>query len=254
MGSAGRPLRPVSGRIRPVGEPERAALQVYVHERVVAEVDRVARTTQGREWGGVLFGWGRTHQGQRPVLWVERAIPAPAVGGAARFHPTPVQVRAAAAEVGRQEELSPVGWFQTHPGYGVFVSPADERAHQRCFAEGSILLLYDRVAGEQALYVGSSGGLVALDGYFFVGTGGAGPLSRARRPHRGSPSGWLWAAGLVLTAALLLVALLPWRHARLPSGIVHAPGSAAPGSLEPAPPADPGRYTAGDHLPLAPRR
>lgn len=100
---------------------------VYIHENTFDALKRYAQSVLAYELGGVLLGEiGRS--GRRKWVEITQFIPAgKGISNRASFAFT----NEAQEEIHRiKEEQYPqekiVGWFHTHPGYGAFLSPADD--------------------------------------------------------------------------------------------------------------------------------
>lgn len=79
--------------------------------------------------------------------------------------------------------LQIVGWYHSHPGYGLFLSEQDMFIHNNFFQNRSqIALVVDPVAGDEAVFAWSEDG---VDEYFRrESTYQAAPAIAVRRPHR----------------------------------------------------------------------
>ncbi len=132
--------------------------------RVIPGLDEVMRrqiythcfSALDREVGGVLVG--TTQRGAPPH--VEAAIPA------LRASENPAQLtftQDAWEDIHRElEEKYPtqkiIGWYHTHPGYGLFLSQQDLFIHQNFFKNrNQIAVVVDPVAGEEAVFAWAGG-------------------------------------------------------------------------------------------------
>ncbi|MHC5018897.1 MAG: Mov34/MPN/PAD-1 family protein [Planctomycetota bacterium] len=121
-------------RMQPKGPAAEEQVPVVVDEPVLAEATAYVSQDLSRESGGVLCGRYGIDMARDFVL-VTHFIPAPdAKGGAA--HLTFTHEAFAACEKQREAidpELVVVGWVHSHPGYGIFLSDADQFLHTQFF-------------------------------------------------------------------------------------------------------------------------
>lgn len=121
--------------IQPKGPATGDGVPVVVDHTVLADATAYVTRDLARESGGVLCGRYGVDMA-RDFLIVTDFIPAPSArGGAAHLtftHDAFAQCEAARARI--DPELAIVGWVHSHPGYGIFLSDADQFIHTRFFA------------------------------------------------------------------------------------------------------------------------
>ena len=112
----------------PTSEPHADDLRIYIDIDVMREMETHALTNTNVELGGVLMGRQLIDREGRPFVVVEDSIRAQhyhATKGSFKFtHETWRQIT-------RDRERMPasmkmVGWYHTHPGWGVFLSGMDD--------------------------------------------------------------------------------------------------------------------------------
>jgi len=109
-------------------------IQVYLSERVRQEIWAYARTNMSKELGGVLLGIPEDTNGlwQVRITAALKAKKTHADRTSVTFtHETWTQIHHEMEIL--YPELSIVGWFHTHPGFGVFLSKHDLFIHQNFF-------------------------------------------------------------------------------------------------------------------------
>jgi proteasome lid subunit RPN8/RPN11 len=129
-----------------------------VREQVRAHVD----SDLEREVGGFLVGTLRDGRAR-----VELAIPAlRAEGHRANVTFTHEVWDDVLATLDREHpELNLVGWYHSHPGFGIFLSEYDQFIHQNFFpADGMVALVVDPHTGAQGWFGSEGGEVVRLDG------------------------------------------------------------------------------------------
>lgn len=201
-----------------------------------AAVDRHTQAHLDGEVGGFLLG--RIADG---AVDVRVALPAAeAVGGRAQVTFTHADWDAAHRAVDEDHpDLRIVGWYHSHPGFGIFLSEYDRFIHANFFAEPGMVALvrdpHDGAVGwfgwrdgEITLLTGSDG----VDGRSHVDSGAA-PAALAVATAPGRRRGGLANGRLILGGAVVLVA-------GFVGGLVAGPGTPA------RPPAPAAADTAGD--------
>jgi proteasome lid subunit RPN8/RPN11 len=154
------PSRPFPGR-----DPE---YRVLIEERAYEAVMAHARSEAEIEVCGVLVGdLARDEEGA--FLTISGAIR----GRSARERSSQVTFTHSTWEqINREmDEKYPdrriVGWYHTHPGYGVFLSEVDIFAHSHFFnASWQVALVVDQKAGRDGLFIWSEGAVVRCRRYW----------------------------------------------------------------------------------------
>ena len=118
------------------GEPEEqltAGPVVFILETALSEVNQHAADEPDHEIGGILVG--TVTDGGRPVVLVEAAIRGHAMAhsrGSVTFtHETWNEINA--IKDSQYPDLRIVGWYHSHPGFGLFLSGHDLFIHQNFF-------------------------------------------------------------------------------------------------------------------------
>jgi proteasome lid subunit RPN8/RPN11 len=126
----GRALRPDENRhyaVAAYGSPRAGELPIYVDLDVLAEMEQHAHSDTGVELGGVLLGgWFVDRDGQPFVVITDslRAQHYESTRGSFKFtHDTWSAITREREQF--PPELQMVGWYHTHPGWGVFLSGMD---------------------------------------------------------------------------------------------------------------------------------
>jgi proteasome lid subunit RPN8/RPN11 len=137
-------------------QPEGVPFPIYWHQRVNLHVTQHARQNMDREVGGVLLGEvGLDEQGQMYV-YVTHAIKAEftteARGHLTFSHRTWLQIHSI------HQTLYPdrliVGWYHTHPGWTIFLSPWDLFIHRNFFKQPwQIALVIDPTLDRAGFFV-----------------------------------------------------------------------------------------------------
>jgi proteasome lid subunit RPN8/RPN11 len=245
---------------------DRPAARVVIRQSVLNDIYQHGRQDPGLEVCGVLVGrgWQDSHG---PFVYVEAGL---------RGQHTERQIGAVTftAETWneiqnemdqRYPDLRIVGWYHTHPGFGVFLSGMDLFIHENFFnAAEQLAFVYDPHSGEEGLFVWRDG-RAARDGYLVEAdvppetpvagprpeptlTAGAGPgasdfAARITRVERRQRWGVVALLGVALLAAVAPFAA--WRYAIGPAFweslrrsilVLPVPDRPAPVSTRPAKP------------------
>ena len=135
-----RPIRQKAARARLPGQigsdyPLRLVAP-FIHPGALQNLKRYAASDLGYELGGVLVG--RTGRfSRRRFIEIVDFIPATrGVSHRAAFEFTnDAQQEIHEIKESRFKDLQILGWFHTHPGYGIFLSSADEFIDDNYFTE-----------------------------------------------------------------------------------------------------------------------
>jgi proteasome lid subunit RPN8/RPN11 len=141
-------------RIIQVGEFWRGQPLIFVNERALRLMESHTRSTLKFEVGGLVFGDFYQH-GDVPFIYIEAAIPASqAQSGSGSLFFTPQAI----IEIEEQRQanyphLRSVGWYHSHPGFGIFMSPTDTHSHRTVFSNGPfVAFVLDPVARTDGVF------------------------------------------------------------------------------------------------------
>ncbi len=165
----GRPPAPAKA----VGSPKEGELRIYLDRRAYRKMREYGGSDTSRELAGVLVG--RACEDEKgPFVVVEEFIEA----REARSHRSSVTfTHEAWGEIfktmdERYPEKRIVGWFHTHPGFGVFLSGHDRFIHQHFFKEPwQVAYVLDPVAEEDGFFCWRERRLEKVGGFFVFGEG-----------------------------------------------------------------------------------
>ena len=214
----------------PTGSP------VVVLDRAVQVwMEAYARTDTTRERGGILLG-RLSQAGDEARVTVEAAIEA--AGAEERratltfTHETWAHVNAVKDE--RYPKLRIVGWFHTHPAYGIFLSGYDLFIHRNFFnLPWQLAFVLDPVAGDSGFFGWRGEDVSRLPGYYLAGVGAPLPAPAAAAappppavlaPRRRAR---LWPAAAAAAFVVALLLLFP-RHRPAPPPLPPPPKPPAP--------------------------
>lgn len=161
----------ISGLFEVWGDPTRADARVICASKVIAIVEEQARGTK-HEVGGILLGEAFRSEG---ILYIEISEclladdKAKTRSSAVHFEFTP----AIWAEMLRQkdqryENLRIVGWFHSHPGHGIFLSPnMDDRIQDKFFNQAwQTAMVFDPVRHEGGFFIWQGRETVPAPGFY----------------------------------------------------------------------------------------
>lgn len=182
----GRPEAGSDFRVFLSKEAEEKILAAAPPDQPRAELSELANTFLGEnECGGILVGNVYTAAENGRTVTYTAIVDAIAAQEAAAG-PTFVEMgandlmavtrhlerlREKTAQTGREVQLRVVGWYHTHPGFGVFMSGTDQATQRDVFGmPWQIAVVYDPLNGEYGMFTGSDSAF--LPGwYLFDGTG-----------------------------------------------------------------------------------
>jgi proteasome lid subunit RPN8/RPN11 len=163
--------------------PARAAYQagslgpdfvgILIDFEVLQEVWRHCGTTTSREVAGVLLG-GVWRDLGGPYVSITRTLDArfthERLSRVTFTHQTWQDLATRMDALGTDEVM--IGWYHTHPGYGVFMSAYDQFIHQNFFGAYGVALVVDPVAGDCGFFENRDGAVTRVPGFQVLGRPG----------------------------------------------------------------------------------
>ena len=158
--------------VRRAGAPREDDLRIFVSLDAWSDLQAHAAGDTTREQGGVLLGRCLAdHAGT--FLRIEKALPAEAADCRPAHTTFTHETWARIAETldRSPEKLRIVGWYHTHPGFGVFLSADDRFIHENFFsAPWQVALVIDPVGGRSGFFQWKGNRIEPTGGwYFFAG-------------------------------------------------------------------------------------
>lgn len=147
-----------------VGQPQASDLPIYVDLDVMRDMEAHSLTNTDVELGGVLLGWQAKDEAGQPFVQIVDSLRAEhyqATRGSFKFtHETWSEITR------RREKLHPelqlVGWYHTHPGWGIFLSEMDRFICDHFFAASEdVALVIDPRQQTRGWFQWQSGGKLA---------------------------------------------------------------------------------------------
>ena len=169
-GEAGVSPETEPGRhVHPYGEPADAGLAVYIRAETYEAIEAHAVEDTSRELGGVLLG-RRRQSGNRQCLEVADFIAAEHSSSEATSltftHETWDHINREKEK--RPGDLRIVGWYHTHPGFGIFLSKHDLFIHRNFFNEPwQVALVVDPINHSRGVFRWDGGQITAGEGFYF---------------------------------------------------------------------------------------
>lgn len=165
------PCAELSTYVGAYGDADASELPIYVRLAALEGIESHAISSLKAEVGGALLGGVYRHEG-KVYVQVESYLPARnADEQRARLtftHETWKQLYDEREQ--KHPDLSIVGWYDTHPDLGVFLSDDDKFIQRNFFGEEEqIALVVDPVANERAFFRQSNGKLPKLPGFYVFG-------------------------------------------------------------------------------------
>ncbi len=190
---------------------------VFVTDQALRDMRAHAAEDTSNERAGILVG-SAAASSEGTLVSIEAMIPAlhtEAHRGSVTFtHETWTQINACKDR--DYPDLRIVGWYHTHPGFGLFLSDYDKFIHTNFFSlPWQVALVVDPRAEESGVFVWRDGQLAGpLDPRLVAQTGAEMPMPRmpqmaaAATPIRRGPSRvWQWCVSALLVVVLGLQGL-----------------------------------------------
>jgi len=155
------PLPPgirVAGKRRPLGHPTWTAVDILINEPAFRAAQTHALSSMNREVAGVLVGPQPEKQPDgRYIVHITDTIIARHTkmhGASVTYTPESWRyLNDKLAELYPDETAVMVGWYHTHPGFGIFLSGMDQFIHQNFFTQiWHVALVLDPVARRSGFF------------------------------------------------------------------------------------------------------
>jgi proteasome lid subunit RPN8/RPN11 len=156
------PLRPLVGEV--IGREK--AFQVIIRQSVLDAVANHGKSDTAVEVCGVLVG-NIYSDGAAPYAIVDAAISGEHTAGRSTQVTFTSETWTQINDVKDREHPNKqiLGWYHTHPGFGIFLSEMDLFIHQSFFSEPwQLAFVFDPKSGEEGLFVWRDGKIVQ-DGF-----------------------------------------------------------------------------------------
>ena len=157
--------------------PGPADLPVFLDRSTADAIERHALSDTSVELGGILLGKECIDPATgTPFVWVTRSLEAKHYANTqASFTYTHDSWEEITRERDRlYPELDIVGWYHTHPSFGIFLSHHDLFIHQHFFAQPlQVAYVVDPINQTRGFFQWRDGGLAQVGGYYLTADRGA---------------------------------------------------------------------------------
>jgi len=147
-------------------------LPIFLDWRTADRIERHALSDVSVELGGILLGFECVDEKTgAPFVWITQALEAKHFQNTqASFTYTHESWEAISRE---RDEAFPgldiVGWYHTHPDFGIFLSGHDEFIHRHFFGQPlQVAFVIDPIRQHRGFFQWRDGALPKLDGYYLV--------------------------------------------------------------------------------------
>ena len=141
-----------------------AAVKIFVREEVISDILAYSKTDTSRELGGVLLGRFEENNGKYRVVIEETITAQHTEAGLSQITFTHETWSYIHHEMdNKYPNLKMVGWFHTHPGFGIFMSEDDYFIHNNFFSKPwSVAYVIDPVKKQDGFFGWSNGNIVRI--------------------------------------------------------------------------------------------
>ncbi len=144
--------------------PADGPLLVYLEQGCLDRMNSHAGQNILREQAGILCGQAY-QSGQQHYVVIESAIAVDTFGDAGHFRFHQDSWQELWMNLGDRHNI--IGWYHTHPGMGVFLSPTDLRTQQLYFSSPwQIAMVMDPISHKMGIFYGSLGMKLEEDSCF----------------------------------------------------------------------------------------
>jgi proteasome lid subunit RPN8/RPN11 len=253
---------PASAQAEPApsaAPPSVAAPRLFLSAEAMAAMREHGLTDTSRECGGVMVG--QKLEGEKgPVVLVEAVIPAALAQG---HHGSLTFTHEAWDHINQVKDqdyadLRIVGWYHTHPGFGIFLSDYDEFIQKNFFdLPWHVAFVLDPHSGDTGAFGWVEGAITRLPNYDVYGVGEAPPPPMTPQPsvavapiappvRAAASSGWVTVAlvlGLLVILSLLTLGEIAALRGQIQSLEIAAPITAPAAAAKAAPATEPAGAT-----------
>ena len=141
-----------------------AAIKIFVREEVISDILSYSKADTSRELGGVLLGRIEEKNGKYRVVIEETITAQHTEAGLSQVTFTHETWDYIHNEMdNKYPDLKMVGWFHTHPGFGIFMSEDDYFIHNNFFSKPwSVAYVIDPVKKQDGFFGWSNGNIVRI--------------------------------------------------------------------------------------------
>ena len=152
--------------------PGVADLPIFLDRRSADAIERHALSDTSVELGGILLGKEcLDHQTGQPFVWIAHSLEAKHY---ANTQASFTYTHDSWEEITRQRDqkfpdFDIVGWYHTHPSFGIFLSHHDLFIHQHFFAQPlQVAYVVDPINQTRGFFQWRDGGLAQVGGYYLA--------------------------------------------------------------------------------------
>lgn len=143
----------------PLAEPREPGIRVVIRQSVLNEIHRHGQSRTDVEVCGVLIGNGYQDT-DGAFVYVEASIRGEHAGNQLAQVTFTSETWCHIQDIMDREHVGQriVGWYHTHPGFGIFLSPMDLFIHENFFGgPEQLALVYDPLGGDEGVFVWRDG-------------------------------------------------------------------------------------------------
>lgn len=151
------------------GSPEEGKVVVYISRRAHDAIYQHGASYPQREVGGILVGDYRQDESGKYRVWISGVVEARAAPGDRTEMVFDGQAwqQIVSDTRARYPGQKVVGWYHTHPGFGVFLSSDDVGSHTLAFSQPwQIAAVYDPVNGRLGFFGWEGSEIKAIKGFY----------------------------------------------------------------------------------------
>jgi proteasome lid subunit RPN8/RPN11 len=152
--------------------PGAADLPIFLDRRAADAIERHALSDTSVELGGILLGKECVEPGTgQPYVWVNQSLEAKHY---ANTQASFTYTHDSWEEITRERDLrfpqyDIVGWYHTHPSFGIFLSHHDLFIHQNFFSQAlQVAYVVDPINQTRGFFHWHSGGMAQVAGYYLT--------------------------------------------------------------------------------------
>lgn len=154
-----------------VGKKAKDGLEIFIENEVVKFIDEFATTDTSRELGGILIGNAYRYR-EKPFILISGAIEAKY----SESSKTTMKFTHKSWEYiysvkdAKYPNKKIIGWFHTHPTFGIFLSDYDKFIHKNFFSEPyQVAYVVDPINKQNGFFQWEDSEIIKCSGYSIIG-------------------------------------------------------------------------------------
>lgn len=195
--------------IMPIGERVLDDKNIYIHQKVYAQIHKFAADKTENEHGGILVGRVLNEMGKENTIiegFIEAKYNTATQTSMTFTHDTWEHIHAEMEKRFKGKKI--VGWIHTHPNFGIFLSENDKFIQENFFTDANqVAYVVDPIQKEEGFFFWVDGKLDRCPGFYLFDRNGVKLKNRERVLAESAP-GFVPKSKSVVLPILMVITIL----------------------------------------------